>query len=51
MQASLQKAAVDPTLQQNTSAGSGFGTPTVVYDGRLLDITNPDWLSALLPRH
>ena len=51
VQASLQKAAVDPTLQQNTSAGSGFGTPTVVYDGRLLDITNPDWLSALLPRH
>ncbi|GAY11206.1 thioredoxin domain-containing protein [Pseudonocardia sp. N23] len=51
VQASLQKAAADPALQQNTSSGTGFGTPTVVHDGKLLDITNPDWLSALLPRH
>jgi hypothetical protein len=51
VQAPLQEAVLDPTLQQNTTAGAGSGTPTVAHDGRPPDITNPNPLSAPPPPH
>ncbi|WP_103384006.1 DsbA family protein [Pseudonocardia dioxanivorans] len=48
VQTSLQTAATNPALRQQTSAGSGFGTPTVAVDGRLVDVSDPNWLTAIL---
>ncbi|MFC7658593.1 DsbA family protein [Pseudonocardia benzenivorans] len=51
VQTSLQTAATNPALRQQTSAGSGFGTPTVAVDGRLVDVSDPNWLTAILAAH
>lgn len=48
---SLQAAASNRALQQQTSSGSGFGTPTVVAGDKLVDVSDPNWLTAILPAH
>jgi protein-disulfide isomerase len=46
IQANLTAAEADPALQQQ----GGFGTPTIVAKGALVDWqSNPNWLSALVP--
>jgi protein-disulfide isomerase len=44
IQKNLQTAENDQSLWQTSQSGSGFGTPTVVIDGKLVDWTQPGWL-------
>ena len=50
IQANLTAAENNPALQQQSGSGSGFGTPTIVADGKLVDWQgDPAWLSKLVP--
>lgn len=44
----LAGAEADPALQQQTSSGSGFGTPTVLANGTTVNWQNPAWLDDLV---
>jgi protein-disulfide isomerase len=43
----LRRAEADPALQQQTSGGSGFGTPTVLANGKTVNWQDPSWLDTL----
>jgi protein-disulfide isomerase len=47
LNAEFAKTAQDPALQQTTSQGTGFGTPTVAVAGKAIQISQ-DWLTQLL---
>lgn len=42
--AETKKAIADPSLQ----TGGVFGTPTVVYNGAMVDLNNTSWLKAII---
>jgi protein-disulfide isomerase len=44
----LNRAEADPALQQRTSSGSGFGTPTVLANGKTVNWQDPSWLDNLV---
>jgi protein-disulfide isomerase len=44
----LTRAETDRSLQQQTSGGSGFGTPTVLANGKTVNWQNPTWLDDLV---
>jgi len=45
VRAELESARTDPALRRpNPNGGDYFGTPTVVADGKLVDLGNPNWL-------
>jgi protein-disulfide isomerase len=45
--ANLQAAEKDPKLQQSFGGGqTGFGTPTVLVNGKLADLSDSNWLTA-----
>jgi protein-disulfide isomerase len=46
IQANLAAAAANPRLQQQ----GGFGTPTLVADGALINWQDPNWLDALVAK-
>ncbi|PRX43609.1 protein-disulfide isomerase [Prauserella shujinwangii] len=47
--AEMERVAQDPALQQDFGNGQrGFGTPTVVADGRIVDFSDPQWLDKLV---
>ncbi|WP_199434246.1 DsbA family protein [Qaidamihabitans albus] len=46
--AEMERIAQDPELQQDFDGNRGFGTPTVVADGRIVDFSEGQWLDKLL---
>lgn len=49
LNAALQQIVHNPDLQQNMNGQKSFGTPTVVADGKILNVfQNQNWLSDLL---
>jgi protein-disulfide isomerase len=46
IQQNVQAASSDPALQQKTQQGTGFGTPTVVVNGKTVNWQQPSWLDA-----
>lgn len=44
----LTRAESDPALVQQTSSGSGFGTPTVLANGKTVNWQDPAWLDNLV---
>jgi protein-disulfide isomerase len=46
IQANLTAAETDPALRQQ----GGFGTPTIVANGTLIDWQDPNWLAALVAK-
>lgn len=44
----LNRAEADPALQQQSSGGSGFGTPTVLANGKTVNWEDPNWLNNLV---
>lgn len=46
--ANLNRAEADPSLQQQTAGGSGFGTPTVLANGKAVNWQDPGWLDNLV---
>lgn len=45
--ANYQQASTNPALQQSSGGSTGFGTPTVVLDGRLVQPNDPAFSAAL----
>lgn len=48
IQANLSAAENNPALAQDTSSGKGFGTPTIVANGKPVDWQKPGWLDELV---
>ena len=46
IQANLASAAANPALQQQ----GGFGTPTIVANGALVNWQDPNWLNAIVAK-
>jgi protein-disulfide isomerase len=46
IQKNLQAAENDAALRQTSPQGSGFGTPTIVVNGKQVDWQQPGWLDA-----
>jgi protein-disulfide isomerase len=45
----LEKVTQDPALEQDFGGGQmGFGTPTVVSGGEIVDFSDPQWLDKLI---
>lgn len=44
----LEKVTQDPALQQDFGGSKGFGTPTVVANGEIVDFSDPQWLDKLV---
>lgn len=48
LMAEMQRVSEDPSLHQDRGTGQpGFGTPTVVANGSLVDLSDPQWLDKL----
>lgn len=44
----FDQASNDPNLQQEMQGGKGFGTPTVVFGGQIVNWQDPSWLQQAL---
>ncbi|HEY8371194.1 MAG TPA: thioredoxin domain-containing protein [Pseudonocardiaceae bacterium] len=45
-----ETASQNPALQRERQGRKVFGTPTVVVDGQMVDLSQPGWLEAALPK-
>lgn len=48
IQSNLTAAENDKSLWQSSQQGSGFGTPTIAVNGKLIDWSQPGWLDTLV---
>jgi protein-disulfide isomerase len=48
IQQNLTAAENDQSLWQSSAQGQGFGTPTIVANGKVVTVTQPGWLDTLV---